>query len=105
MTVADDAPPAGQDPVADHDAERSRFVIRGAPGAFLTYRLIGTQLVLDHTEVPEELRGQGLSQVLARAALEHAQAHGYRVVPICPTVRRFLASHPEYESLVRKRGV
>jgi predicted GNAT family acetyltransferase len=36
--------------------------------------------------------------VLAQAALEHAKAHGYRVVPICPAVQLFLARHPEYKS-------
>jgi predicted GNAT family acetyltransferase len=48
--------------------------------------------------VPHELRGRGLSQVLAQAALEHAKANGYRVVPICPAVQLFLARHPEYKS-------
>jgi predicted GNAT family acetyltransferase len=96
--MADDAPAAAPDPVVDQDAERSRFVIRGAPEAFLAYRVHRGRLVLDHTEVPHELRGRGLSQVLAQAALEHAKAHGYRVVPICPAVQLFLARHPEYKS-------
>lgn len=85
----------------EHDPEGLRFVIRGDPGdAELVYSLAGSRIVLQHTEVPRPLRGRGLAKALARAALEHAREKGYEVVPVCPMVRRYLARHPEYQSLV-----
>ncbi|HEY5913302.1 MAG TPA: N-acetyltransferase, partial [Verrucomicrobiae bacterium] len=40
-----------------------------SPPAFLSYTREGGRVVLDHTFVPEELRGRGTAAALARAAL------------------------------------
>lgn len=52
--------------------------------------------VLFHTEVSENYAGQGLASVLVRGAVEQAIADGYRIVPVCPYVARWLPKHPEY---------
>lgn len=78
-----------------------RFEVRVADHlAFLTYRLSGATISLNHTEVPDALRGQGMGDRLARAALEHAREHGLEVIPNCPFVKAYIKKHPEYESLV-----
>ena len=70
--------------------------------AVLTYRLSAGKIFLDHTEVPGSLRGRGIADRLARAALESARNRGLTVVPLCPFVRAYLRKHPEYRSLVSK---
>ena len=93
------------DPVVEHDVAGSRFVIRTDAGdAELLYGLVGSRIVLQHTEVPPALRAHGLAQVLARTALEYARDQGLGVIPVCPFVRRFLSRHPEYQPLVEKGG-
>jgi len=57
-------------------------------------------LVLVHTEVPEALRGHGLADQLAKAALEYARTSGRRVVVVCPFVKAFLDRHPEYRDVL-----
>ena len=42
----------------------------------LTYREAAGQVTLIHTEVPPELRGRGIADALARAALDDARQHG-----------------------------
>lgn len=59
----------------------------------------GTTLIFTHTEVPEELEGQGIGSKLARTALEYAKAENLRVQPLCPFIRGYIERHPEYQHL------
>jgi predicted GNAT family acetyltransferase len=59
-------------------------------------------LELIHSEVPENLRGQGLASELAQNALEYAREHKLKVDVICPSVHGYLAKHPEYADLVMR---
>jgi predicted GNAT family acetyltransferase len=79
----------------------SRFEIHiDGEVAFLTFRVSGSAMAVTHTEVPRALRGKGLGEALARAALEDARARGLTVKPYCPFVARYIESHPEYAALV-----
>jgi predicted GNAT family acetyltransferase len=80
---------------------RHRFevAVEGEVGV-LTYRERDGVLTLLHTEVPAALRGRGLADDLARAALGHARRHGLRVHPVCPFVQAYLRRHPEDGDLV-----
>jgi predicted GNAT family acetyltransferase len=81
----------------------SRFEMRiGDSLAFLRYRLNWPEIVLAHTEVPEELEGRGIAARLARHALEYARANALRVTPRCSYVDGFLERHPEYGDLVAR---
>jgi predicted GNAT family acetyltransferase len=68
--------------------------------AFLAFRISGSAMAVTHTEVPTALRGKGLGEALARAALDDARARGLTVKPYCPFVARYIESHPEYAALV-----
>jgi len=78
-----------------------RFEIeRNGEVAYLDYSLAGDTLVLNHTEVPENLRHMGLASALAETALRWAREHNLKVDIVCPTVREYIAKHPEYSDLV-----
>ena len=90
---------AGELAVRDNETRRRYEVAIGDGTAILTYvRRPGT-IQLVHTEVPPALRGKGLANVLAKAALEAARDAGVRVIATCPYVQAFLKKHPEYQSL------
>jgi predicted GNAT family acetyltransferase len=94
-------------PTVANNEQAHRFELRAPDGSIaeLVYHMRGpTTIVLLHTEVPPELRGHGIAGKLARAALEHARAHGLRVRVKCPYVRAFLEQHPEYRDLVDADG-
>lgn len=95
--------PAGFE--VEHDAGRSRFVLR-AEGheAVLDYQELTEKVVFTHTGVPGALEGRGVGSALARAGLEWARTAGKRVVPLCPFVAAYVARHPEYADLVRRGG-
>ena len=53
------------------------------------------------TFVPPELRGQGVAERLAKAALEYAAVNNLKVVASCSFVQRFIQRHSEYQGLLR----
>lgn len=87
-------------PAVRHDADRSRFELDEDGGtAVLVYRRSGDTLELVHTETPARLRGRGMASRLTRGALDMARAQGFKVIPRCPFVQRFMAAHPEFDDL------
>lgn len=60
----------------------------------------GDVLDLTSTQVPEELRGEGIGSRLVREVLDWARDHGRRVKPTCPFVGAYIDRHPEYRDLV-----
>jgi predicted GNAT family acetyltransferase len=77
-----------------------RFELQADGGvATLSYTETPSTVDLVHTEVPSALEGRGFGSALARAALEYARDGGKRVIPTCPFVRRYIASHPEWNHI------
>jgi predicted GNAT family acetyltransferase len=72
-------------------------VIDGNEAAVGYFKVDDETLDFQHTYVPEELRGQGVAEKLVRHALDDARKQGYRVLPSCPYVKRFVERHPEYQ--------
>jgi predicted GNAT family acetyltransferase len=68
--------------------------------AYLEYTLAGDVLALLHTEVPEALRGTGMSSSLVQTALEWARENHKKVDVVCPIVAGYLKHHPEYSDLL-----
>lgn len=85
-----------------HNEAAGRFEITvDGELAELTYRREGDRLIMNHTFVPESLRGRGIGSTLVQTAVEEAIAQGSRVVPVCPFVRDWLERHPEVAARIR----
>jgi predicted GNAT family acetyltransferase len=56
--------------------------------------------LLPHTVITERERGAGHGGALVQAALDDARRRGWRIVPQCPFVARFIEEHPDYADLV-----
>lgn len=69
--------------------------------AVMTYSRASPQLIIiDHTEVPDALRGKGVGQALALYAVEDARAGGWKIVPLCPFFRAQATRHREWHDVV-----
>lgn len=74
-----------------------RFYLETPSGAAeLLYKVSGNSMSIYHTFVPEEERGKGLAEKLAKAAFEFARRKGMKVRPDCPYIPKFIAKNPEY---------
>ncbi|SDS73786.1 hypothetical protein SAMN05216421_2092 [Halopseudomonas xinjiangensis] len=78
-----------------HDSDNSEFYLQSEEGrAHLAYRQMGEDtLDLYHTSVPETLQGEGIAAALTERALSFAEEKGYKVVPSCPYVQKYMSEH------------
>lgn len=72
--------------------------------AEMTFSRASPQLVIiDHTGVPDSLRGKGVGQALAIHAVEAARAGGWKIIPLCPFFKAQAQRHPEWRDVVNRR--
>jgi predicted GNAT family acetyltransferase len=58
-------------------------------------------MVVDHTEVKEDLRDQNIGHQLIEAVAEHARAKGRHIIPVCPFVRSIMEQNSAFQDVVR----
>jgi predicted GNAT family acetyltransferase len=86
--------------VVEDNEQQSRFELRlGEHVAFAVYRRRPGVVAIVHTEVPTEMRGQGIGSQLARGALELVRKRGEKVEARCSFIVDFLAKNPEFKAL------
>ena len=84
-----------------NNADRQRYELRvGNALALAAYKLDGDVIRFTHTEVPEELKGQGIGKRLVAGALDDVRRRGLKVVPLCGFVRHYIDAHPETHDLL-----
>jgi len=81
--------------------EQQRFELDTVEGpAAALYRWDGDIMVIFHTEVPGDLRGQGIGDKLVRGVLDEVRRRKLKVVPLCWFVQEFVERNPEYGDLL-----
>ncbi|MBR9921594.1 MAG: N-acetyltransferase [Bacteroidetes bacterium] len=74
-----------------NNKDQSRFEVRiGLQLARIDYRLREGKIYFLHTEVPENLKGQGIASKMAKRALEYAKEEALEVVAWCPFVKGYI---------------
>lgn len=64
--------------------------------SFVTYNIKDNMLILFHTEVPEQLSGQGIATKLAAYVLNYGKDNGYKLKVYCPFITKYIERHPEW---------
>ncbi|MEM9754501.1 MAG: GNAT family N-acetyltransferase [Pseudomonadota bacterium] len=85
----------------EHGATKGRYTAKVAGHeAELTYSILSPKaMIADHTGVPDELRGQGIADALAKRLATDARADGVKIVALCPFVKAWAARHPEWSDV------
>ncbi len=84
---------------------KGRYVLRGPGGAEaeMTFTKIGEhQIIIDHTEVPDAFRGQGIGLRLVERAVADARAAGKTIIPLCPFAAAQFRKHPEFQEVLSR---
>lgn len=69
--------------------------------AEITYSRTSPKLIIvDHTGVPDALRGKGVGQALAAHAVEEARKGGWKIMPLCPFFRAQALRHDDWSDVV-----
>ena len=71
--------------------------------AEMTFSRAGARMIIiDHTEVPEALRGQGVGDRLVAQAVADARAEGFAIFPLCPFAASRFRKNPDYRDVLSK---
>ena len=60
----------------------------------------GKTIIIDHTQVDEKLRGQGVGEQLVATAVQFARDNGLKIKPFCPYTRKVIERTPEYQDVL-----
>ena len=67
----------------------------------MTYSVAGEKrIIIDHTDVSDELRGTGAGGRLVEAAVQWARAEKKIVIPLCPYAKSVFDKTPEYRDVL-----
>ncbi len=81
---------------------KGRYVVRldGAE-AEMTYSRAGESLIIiDHTGVPDALRGRSVGKALVQRSVEEARREGRKIFPLCPFAKAQIERHPEWHDVL-----
>lgn len=91
MDIIDETGPSGGRYIASLDGFEAE----------MTFSRASPQLIIiDHTGVPDALRGKGVGQALALHAVEAARAGGWKIIPLCPFFKAQAQRHAEWRDVV-----
>ena len=82
---------------------KGRYAYRAADGAEaeITFsRVSPTRIIVDHTGVPESMRGQGIGEAMAAHVVEDAREKGIAIIPLCPFFKAMAQRHGDWQDVV-----
>lgn len=59
-------------------------ILDGKEEATMSYVYAGENIIIDHTEVGDVFKGQGVGYKLVEAAVDFARASHIKIKPLCP---------------------
>jgi uncharacterized protein len=85
--------------------EDGRFVAKdegGIEAGEVTFTRDGDEvLVVNHTGVDPDYRGQGIAEELIRHVAEKAKNEGLKIDPVCSYAKKQMERKPEYNELLK----
>ena len=58
------------------------------------------KIIIDHTEVSDELSGMNMGHELVHAGVEYARKHHLKIIPLCPFANSVFKKKPEYADVL-----
>ncbi len=86
----------------EENASGGRYVaeLEGHQAEMTYSRTTPTLIIIDHTGVPDALRGKGVGQALALHAVEAARTGGWKIIPLCPFFKAQALRHDEWRDVI-----
>lgn len=80
-----------------NEAGKGAFFVEkdGKRLAEMVIGISGENLTVYHTEVSNELKGQGVASKLLTAMVEYTRMNNLKVIPLCPFVQAQFKKHPQ----------
>ena len=69
--------------------------------AEMTYTMPSPEkMIIDHTEVGEELKGKNAGYQLVNTAVEYARTHHIKIIPLCPFANSVFKKKAEFADVL-----
>ncbi|MCB0399683.1 MAG: N-acetyltransferase [Winogradskyella sp.] len=69
--------------------------------ASMTYSYAGEdKIIIDHTDVDESLKGQGVGYKLVEASVDFARKNNIKIMPLCPFANSVFKKRSEYKDVL-----
>jgi len=105
MTSSDS--PSGPSPdeiLFEESGTRRRYYLEhpsGEAAELVFSRTSAEFVIIEHTEVPDVFRGQGVGRRLVERAVEDARTGGWKIIPLCPFAAAQFRRHKEWGDVLR----
>ena len=84
-----------------HDKEKMRFTIAiNGEIAKIDYTLENENMYLNHSEVPYNLRGQGIGKVLVEKTFEQLTKEGFKAISICSYIIAIASRSEKWKDVI-----
>ncbi|UBM60580.1 N-acetyltransferase [Marinilongibacter aquaticus] len=68
----------------------------------MTYSWAGEdKLIIDHTEVNPDFKGQGVGKELLLTLVDYVREHKIKVIPLCPFAKSMFERMPEIQDVLQ----
>ena len=87
----------------EDSGSKGRYLLRSPEGAIaeMTFSKVGEKrIIIDHTDMPDVFRGQGVGARLVTRAVEDARASGKKIIPLCPFANAQFRRHAEWADVL-----
>ena len=86
----------------DEESKGSFFVeMNGEMEAEITYSKAGdSKIIIDHTEVSDSLRGEGVGKALVQHAVNYARDNELTVIPLCPFAKSIIERNESLQDVL-----
>ena len=89
----------------EDSGSKGRYFLRSPEGvvAEMTFSKVGdSMIIIDHTDVPDAFRGQGVGLRLVTRAVEDMRAAGKKIIPLCPFANAQFRRHSEWADVLKQ---
>ncbi len=85
----------------DNDQQKEFFLYDGDKKiGELTFSVKDGYMIISHTGVNVEYRGQGLAEKLVLKGIDYAKENNLKIRPYCSYVSGYMMKHPEYQDIL-----
>ncbi|MBX2843328.1 MAG: N-acetyltransferase [Flammeovirgaceae bacterium] len=89
--------------IHEKEGQKGRFLIKPDLEnlAKMTYSKAGTRMIIiDHTEVSDSLKGQGVGKKLVYEAVQWARKNNIKIIPLCPFAKSVFQKEKEIRDVL-----
>jgi predicted GNAT family acetyltransferase len=94
--------PFAMDIQHEHNNNSGTFFIEksGERIAEMTYEQHNGKMVIDHTQVDDQLRGQNIGFELVKQGVDYARRSGLRIIAACPFAKKVIEEHADFRDVL-----